>query len=112
MVTLSSDHFLDIFCVYTQSSDAMGLTFRGKLTVCFKAKIYAGFILLKKCARFNNRMYNGMSSFVRKMCFIQEHRWRASNYRQQKKVVGAASFSFHICRYKEQIIMLHDLLLF
>ena len=51
MVTLSSDHFLDIFCVYTQSSAAMGLTFRGKLTVCFKAKIYAGFILLKKCAQ-------------------------------------------------------------
>ena len=51
MVTYSSDLFLDIFCVYTQSSDAMGLSFHAKLTVCFKSNIYAGFILLKKCAQ-------------------------------------------------------------
>ena len=51
MVTYSSDLFLDIFCVYTQSSDAMGLIFHAKLTVCFISNIYAGFILLKKYAQ-------------------------------------------------------------
>ena len=51
MVTYSSDLILDIFCVYTQSSDAMGLTFHAKLTVCFISNIYAGFILLKECAK-------------------------------------------------------------
>ena len=56
-------------------------------------------------------MCNGLSSFVRKICFIQEHRRRANNYRQRKKVVGAASFSFHICRYIEEM-MSHDSLLF
>ena len=52
MVTYSSDLLLDIFCVYTQSSDAMGLIFHVKLTVGFISNIYAGFILLKKCAQF------------------------------------------------------------
>ena len=51
MVTYSSDLFLDIFCVYTQSSDAMGLIFHAKLTVYFISNIYASFILLKKCAQ-------------------------------------------------------------
>ena len=51
MVTYSSDLFLDIFCVYTQSSDAMGLIFHAKLTVCFISNIYAGFIFLQKCAQ-------------------------------------------------------------
>ena len=51
MVRYSSDLFLDIFCVYTQSSDAMGLIFHAKLTVCFISNIYAGFILLKKWAQ-------------------------------------------------------------
>ena len=51
MVIYSSDLFLDIFCVYTQSSDAMGLIFHAKLTVCFISNIYAGFILLKNCAQ-------------------------------------------------------------
>ena len=36
---------------YTQSSDDMGLIFHAKLTVCFISNIYAGFILLKKCAQ-------------------------------------------------------------
>ena len=39
-----------LFCVDTQSSDAMRLIFHAKLIVRFKASIYAGFILLKKCA--------------------------------------------------------------
>ena len=52
MVTYSSDLFLDIFCVYTQSSDAMGLIFHAKLTVCFISNIYAGFILLKNVHKF------------------------------------------------------------
>ena len=74
MVTHSSDLFLDIFCVYTQSSDAMGLIFHSKLTVCFISNIYAGFTPFKKMYRsFKNRMYNGISSFLRKVCFIQEH---------------------------------------
>ena len=51
MVTYLSDLILDIFCVYTQSSDAMGLTFHAKLTVCFISNIHASFILLKKCAQ-------------------------------------------------------------
>ena len=51
MVTYSSDLFLDIFCVYTQSSDIMGLIFHAKLTACFISNIYAGFILLKKCTQ-------------------------------------------------------------
>ena len=51
MVRYSSDLFLDIFCVYTQSSDAMGLIFPAKLTVCFIFNIYASFILLKKYAQ-------------------------------------------------------------
>ena len=41
MVTYSSDLFLD----------AMGLIFHAELTVCFISNIYAGFILLKKCAQ-------------------------------------------------------------
>ena len=49
MVTYSSDLFLNILCVYTQSSDAMGLIFHTELTVCFISNIYAGSILLKKC---------------------------------------------------------------
>ena len=51
MVTYSSDLFLDIFCVYTQPSGAMGIIFHAKSTVCFKSNIYDGFILLKKCAQ-------------------------------------------------------------
>ena len=35
MVTYSSDLFLDIFCVYVHLSDAIGLIFHAKLTVCF-----------------------------------------------------------------------------
>ena len=57
------------------------------------ANIYAGFILLKKCARFKNQMCNGMSPFVRKICFIQEHRRRENNYRQQKKRSMGCRFS-------------------
>ena len=34
-----------------QESDAMGLIFHAKLTVCFISNIYAGLILLKKCAQ-------------------------------------------------------------
>ena len=51
MVTYSSDLFLDIFCVYAQSSDAMGLIFHAKLTVCLICNIYSGFILLKECTQ-------------------------------------------------------------
>ena len=65
----------------------------------------------KMCTSFKNQICNGMSSFVRKICFIQEHRRRANNYRQRKNVVGAARFSFHICQYIEEMIV-HDLLLF
>ena len=54
MVTYSSDLFLDIFYVYTQSSDAMGFIFHAKLTVCFISNTYPGFILLKKCAQVLN----------------------------------------------------------
>ena len=57
---------------------------------------------------FKIRICNEMSSFVRQICFIQEYRLRANNYRQQKKVVGAAHFSFHICQYIEEMIMSHD----
>ena len=35
-----------------------------------------------------------------------------STYREWKKVVGAARFSFHICQYIKEMIMLHDSLLF
>ena len=51
MVAYSSDLFLDIFCVYAQSSDAMGLIFHAKLTVCLICNIYSGFILLKECTQ-------------------------------------------------------------
>ena len=51
MVTYSFDLFLDIFCVYAQSSDAMGLIFHAKLTVYLTFNIYAGFILLKECTQ-------------------------------------------------------------
>ena len=51
MVKYSLDLFLEIFCVYTQSSDAMGIIFHAKLTLCFISNIDAGFILLKKCAQ-------------------------------------------------------------
>ena len=51
MVTYSSDLFLDIFCVYAQSSDAMGLIFHAKLIVCLISNIYDGFILLKECTQ-------------------------------------------------------------
>ena len=52
MVTYSSDLILDIFCVYTQSSDAMGLIFHAELSVCFTSNIYAGFMLLKNVHKF------------------------------------------------------------
>ena len=51
MVIYSSDLFLDIFCVYAQSSDAMGLIFHAKLTVYLTFNTYAGFILLKECTQ-------------------------------------------------------------
>ena len=51
MVAYSSDLFLDIFCVYAQSSDAMGLIIHAKLTVCLICNIYSGFILLKECTQ-------------------------------------------------------------
>ena len=54
MVAYSSDLFVDICCVYTQSSDAMGLIFHAKLIVCFISNIYAGFILIKKIAQVLN----------------------------------------------------------
>ena len=38
MIIYSSDLFLDIFCVYPQSSDATGLIFQAKLTVCLISK--------------------------------------------------------------------------
>ena len=37
------------------------------------------------CTSFKNRMCDGMSSFIKKICFIQEHRRRANNYHQRKK---------------------------
>ena len=37
--TYSSDLFSDIFCVSTQSSDAMGLIFHAKITLCFISNI-------------------------------------------------------------------------
>ena len=40
------------FCVYTQSSDATGLIFHAKLTVCFISYTYAGFMLLKNVHKF------------------------------------------------------------
>ena len=57
-------------------------------------------------------MCNGMSFVTRKICSIQENRHRIKNYHQQKKVVGAAHFSFQICRYKKEMTMPHDLQLF
>ena len=67
------------------------------------ANIYAGFILLKKQAQVL-KIEIECPPFVRKICFIQEHRQRANNYCQRKKVVGAAYFSFHICRYIEEMM--------
>ena len=52
IINMSSDLFLDIFCVYTQSSDAMRLIFHTKLTTCFISNIYAGFILFKNVHKF------------------------------------------------------------
>ena len=52
-----------------------------------------------------------MSSFVRKICFIQAYRGTVNNCRQRRKVGGTARFSFHICPYIKEMI-LHDLLLF
>ena len=48
MVTYSSYLFLDIFCVYTQSSDVMGLIFHAKLTACFISNVYYVFSKKKK----------------------------------------------------------------
>ena len=74
------------FCVYTLSSDAVGLIFHLKLTVCFISNIYAGFILLKKWAQV---LKIKCAIFLRKKnMFHKEHRRRANNYRQPKKVVG------------------------
>ena len=58
---------------------------------------------------FENWMFSGMSSLVRKTCFIQAYKARVNNCHQQRKV-GAACFSFHICWYTK-MIMLHDSLL-
>ena len=90
IINMSSDLFLDIFCVYTQSSDAMRLIFPTKLTACFISNIYIYICwfhpFIKMCTSFKNRMCNGMSSFVKNFCFIQYYRRRrANNYRQQKK---------------------------
>ena len=59
-----------------------------------------------------NQMCNGMSTFIKKICFMQTCRGRVKNCCQQWKAEGAAHFSFHICRYIKEIKMLHDLLLF
>ena len=90
-----------------------GTYFSCKINCMFYIQYICWFHPFKKmCTSFKNRMCNGMSCIVRKICFIQEHRQRANNYRQRKNVVGAARFSFHICRYIEEIIMSHDSLLF
>ena len=60
---------------------------------------------------FKNRMYNGMSSFLRKYCFIQAYRGRLNQSHQRRKVKGTARFSFHIWGYIREIIS-HDSLLF
>ena len=98
MVTYSSDLFLDIFCVYTQSSDAMGLIFHAKLTVCFISYIYWFHPFKKMSTSFKNRMCNGMPSFIRKICFTHKNTdGEQTTIISEKKVVGAARFSFHIC---------------
>ena len=55
------------------------------------ANIYAGFILLKKCARFKNRMWGKFVSYKnidgKKTTIVSE-----------KNVVWVAGFPFHICR--------------
>ena len=61
---------------------------------------------------FKNLMCNGLLSFVRKICFIQACRWTVKNCHQWRKVGGASRFSFYICRYIKEIIMLPDLLHF
>ena len=74
MVTYSSCLFLDIFCVYTQSSDAIRLIFRAKLTVYFISNIYAGFILLKKFRQvLKIECAMECPPSLKKDCFIQEH---------------------------------------
>ena len=41
---------------------------------------------------FKNRIYNGMSSFARKICFIQTYRGQVNNCCQQKKSRRACTF--------------------
>ena len=53
---------------------------------------------------FKNRMCNGMSSFVRKICFIQAYRGRENNCCQWRKVGGTVRLSFHISQYIKEMI--------
>ena len=69
MVTYSYDLFLEIFCVYAPSSDAMGVIFHAKLIVCLTSNIYAGFILLKECSQ----VLKIECAMECMNCFIQEH---------------------------------------
>ena len=65
MVTYSYDLFLDIFCVYAPSSDAMGVIFHAKLIVC----LTSNFILLKECSQ----VLKIECAMECMNCFIQEH---------------------------------------
>ena len=86
--------------------------------------IYSLFVLIEKLAFFNKQFgffiplktkWSDLSFAVHKgkeNLFIQVYRKRVNNCLQWRKVRGAARFSFHVCRYVKEMLMLHDLLVF
>ena len=72
MVTYSSDLFLDIFCVYTHSSNAIGLIFHAKLTVFFISnKLFPGnFVFFLKSRLLSSHACYLIWAMAKKVCLL------------------------------------------
>ena len=90
-----------------------GTYFSCKINCMFYIQYICWFHPFKKmCTSFKNRMCNGMSSFVRKICFTHKNITESKRLSSAKKSSRGCTFSFHICWYIEEMIMSHDALLF
>ena len=58
------------------------------------------------------QMFESLENARFNTCILQKERERLNNHHQQRKVGGAARFSFYICRYEIDMIMSHESLLF
>ena len=105
--------FIYFLCLYP-AIRCYGTYFSCKINCMFYIQYVCWFHPFKKmCKSFKKRICDGMSSFVRKICFTHKNiDGEQTTIVSEKKVVGAARFSFHICRYIEEMIMSHGSLLF